>query len=221
MTAHILHRHWSKLASVFVLSMFVAISQQSVLATMGQAASSANMLTPSSFSVEEYATMSADLGVKKNGLFEGIVTVNETLNVHDLFVNGIADVVGNVTFHNSAMLKRHVNFSSDSAGSITVKKGNQKGEVIFVQEYMTSPILTKSIALDHIDDTDIASSSATAIFGQDYKVLVVKKNTKDYMILPNKPVSDDLHNSWTAIGVDGDHQSSVAKAIDGKGGDEK
>lgn len=170
--------------------------------TVQSSISSTNSLTLSSLSVEGLATMSADLRVKGNGLFEGILTVIDTLNVHDLFVNGMSDFVGNVIFHNNATFKKHVNFASDSAGVVTVKKGDQKVDVIFTQEYSNSPIVTTSIALDHMDDADIASASATALFGQDYKVLVVQKSTKGFTILLNKPASDDLHISWTAIGVD-------------------
>ncbi|MDE2026163.1 MAG: hypothetical protein KGJ07_06720, partial [Patescibacteria group bacterium] len=182
-------------------------SLQSDVATMS--ATSTFTSTPSAdlsmnnLSVLGLATVSADLRVKGNGLFEGVLSVIDTLRTSNLIVGSIADFFDNVVFHKDVTFTGRPTFNSDTAGFAVIHTGATQVDVSYTNTYDTMPVVTATMLT-----TDGATQSATAqnalqqtILSQGYTYVVTNQTTSGFSIILNKPATTDVSFSWTAISV--------------------
>ncbi|MDO8604008.1 MAG: hypothetical protein Q7K40_01180, partial [bacterium] len=130
--------------------------------------------------------------ISPRGIFDG------------LEVNTISSVSSDeVTFSSDTIFFGRPYFTTDTAGFAVVKKGSREVTVTFDREYLEQPIVNASISLNETADTATDTTKAEAIFGNDIRYLITKKNAKGFTILLNKPAVDDTQFSWTAFAVKG------------------
>ncbi len=146
------------------------------------------------------ATISGTLRVKTNGLFEGILTVLDTLTTHNVIVNGVSDFFDTVIFHKSVQFVSTPIFSKDTAGFAVIHKGASTIDVIFGKEYTQTPIIQASLTTSA--DTSHATTSAQELFQENYKYVITNQSPKGFSVFLNKDETADVHFSWTAIVVD-------------------
>ena len=130
--------------------------------------------------------MAGDLRAKNNVLVEGILTVIDTFRAGDMFVMGVSDFFGKVIFRN------HIGVGGDSAGVAVVTTGTDEVEVVFSESYDTTPIVSVSMAVDSVSQED-------SILAVGYNYAVVRRSVSGFVIKLNKPATQDLKFSWTAV----------------------
>jgi hypothetical protein len=89
-------------------------------------------------------------------------------------------------------------FTRDTAGSALIKAGKKTVDIVFDREYIDTPIVSATIALESASSTD---EDAQAIFDQDIRFLVNKKNVHGFTIILNKPAPTNMSFSWIALAV--------------------
>ncbi|MDE2588732.1 MAG: hypothetical protein KGL95_03605, partial [Patescibacteria group bacterium] len=141
--------------------------------------------------------------VKGNGLFEGVLSVIDTLRTSNLIVGSIADFFDNVVFHKDVTFTGRPTFNSDTAGFAVIHTGATQVDVSYTNTYDTMPVVTATMLT-----TDGATQSATAqnalqqtILSQGYTYVVTNQTTSGFSIILNKPATTDVSFSWTAISV--------------------
>lgn len=163
-------------------------------------ASSSSTFDPGVFSTGGVATMSGDLRVTGNGLFEGVLHVADTLMTQNFIVSGLSDFFGTVVFHNDVSFVGRPTFNQDTAGTAIIKQGDTQVSVTFTTPYDTTPIVTANMSLNQTDTTSSADAANT-IFASDYRYVIVNRNEKGFTIVLNTPAKGDLPFSWVALSV--------------------
>jgi hypothetical protein len=121
----------------------------------------------------------------------GGATFSGGLTVNTIGTAGInMDILGDTTFFGRPF------FTSDTAGSAIVKKGASQVEITFDREYIDTPIVNATIALE---DASSTPDLEQALFNQDVRFLVARKSVHGFTILLNKPAAEDVPFSWTAF----------------------
>jgi hypothetical protein len=153
-----------------------------------------------------------NLRVTGNGLFEGILSVIDTITTNNFIVNGISTFFGDVNFQGRPT------FNSDSAGFAKVKTGDRFVKVKFDKEYesepaiaaniyvpdMTSDLFAQYVVSKICDKTDLEDDCQAKVEEKAFdnsRYLITKKSTKGFTILLSKDASIDATFSWSAISV--------------------
>ncbi len=177
-----------------------ASNQNTILSSSSKSVStqslSENFLSLSSNGL---ATISGTLRVKENGLFEGIVTVLDTLTTHNLIVNSLSDFFDTVVFHKSVQFATAPTLPKDTAGFAVIHRGARNVDVHFSGSYSQTPIIQASLTT-HI--TADATASAQALLKNNYAFVVTHESSNGFGILLNKEAQDDVYLSWVALSVD-------------------
>ena len=104
-------------------------------------------------------------------------------------------------------------FTSDTAGFAVVKAGAQSVDVTFGREYLAQPIVSASISFEQdVDQTSLSESAreelrnnavaAAQQFLSDPTAFVITNKSKfGFTIVLNKPATQDIKLSWTALAV--------------------
>ncbi len=173
-------------------------NQQDQLAVLSASTSAyfANPLSSTSgaltsLNVDGLATVSGNLRVKGNGLFEGVLTVLDTLTAHNIIVTGVSDFFDNVIFHKNVTVNGKVQVGQDTAGTAVVIKGKSNVKVEFSSAYDTVPVVTASL-----NDTD---NNANAVLSAGYSYVITQRTENGFTIQLNKPAEDDVTFGWTAL----------------------
>jgi hypothetical protein len=145
---------------------------------------------------EGLATVSGNLQVKGQSIFEGIVNILLELFIKDLNVSGFANFLGNTIFKGNVLFAGKTTFSNDTAGFAVIKKGEKSVGIVFSQIYDNKPVVTASISLD-----ENADATESAVFGSNIQFVITKTTAKGFTIILNNPAAEDISFSWNALPV--------------------
>ena len=155
------------------------------------------------------ATVSADLHVQGNSLFEGILHVVDTLFANDFIANGVSEFFGNVIFHSGVTFTNTPVFDSNTAGFAVIKKGSDHVDVTFNEIYDQTPIINASITLNPI--TPIPSETLSEQETRENQIesgalsnihyIIINRSTKGFTIVLQQPAVEDISFSWIALAV--------------------
>jgi hypothetical protein len=143
-----------------------------------------------------------------NGFFAGNLTatsgafanlaVTGTTTLSGLLVNtiGIAsstlDMLSDVTFFGRPY------FTTDTAGGAVIKSGARSVDIVFDREYIDTPVVSATITLESASSTEEIEQ---AIFENDIRFIVTRKNVHGFTVLLNKNATTDISFSWIALAV--------------------
>ncbi|PIT92769.1 MAG: hypothetical protein COU08_00775 [Candidatus Harrisonbacteria bacterium CG10_big_fil_rev_8_21_14_0_10_42_17] len=138
---------------------------------------------------------------------ETVLTLRNGLDVHGetrfhdgLRVDHIGALGDRVRFIGDVEFGRPY-FNHDTAGFAIVRAGERSVAVTFTEEYLAQPVVTATIALETQDNVEDLATLEEAIFQNDVRYLVTKKDVRGFSILLNKPVPFDIGFSWVALAV--------------------
>ncbi|MBX4195607.1 hypothetical protein KW796_01465 [Candidatus Parcubacteria bacterium] len=130
---------------------------------------------------------------------EGLTFKSDKVIANALVVNSIGAegtttlaLMGDVNFFGRPY------FTSDTAGSAIIKKGAKTVEIIFDKEYIDTPIVSSTIALESASTSEAQEEE---IFTQDIRFIVSRKSVHGFTIILNKPAPNDIGFSWIALAV--------------------
>ena len=143
--------------------------------------------------------------VKGNGLFEGILTVLDTLTTNNFIVNGASTFFSDVLFKGKVNFDKNPTFASDTGGFAAITKGTDRVEVKFDTEFENDPFINAQVSFDEqkdakgnvIDTADLEQ----AFFSQGYKYIILNRSKTGFTIVLNKKAGDKVNFTWTAIQV--------------------
>ncbi len=175
------------------------------------------LLSSDGLSVNGNATVSADLRVKGNGLFEGMFSVVDTLTTKNFIANGISDFFDQVIFHKDVIFAVSPTFNKDTAGNIVIPKDADRVEVKFDKEYQSAPIINATLVSETLTDDSFAKLKSDGICDpnqdiaacqdkQDRAILdssnpfiITNRSTKGFVIFLKNKASLDMTFSWNAL----------------------
>jgi hypothetical protein len=144
-------------------------------------------LTLGSLDVAGIATVSGDLRVKGNSMFEGIVSVIDTFRAGDLLITGVSDFFGKVIFRD------HIAVGGDSAGIVVIHSGVSQINVSFTNNYDSTPLVNATLQAQGTE------AQKQAILDAGYSYAITDVTSTGFTIRLNKPAASDVKFSWTAV----------------------
>lgn len=124
-----------------------------------------------------------------------------SITTENLTVSQFAYFINDVVFNGNVRFKQAPTFSSDTAGFAIVSKGQDSIDVNFDNEYINTPIVTVSIAMDNINNPTLQKQIEDSILSGNISFIVSNKSTKGFTIRLNKAAPSDLQFSWVALSV--------------------
>jgi hypothetical protein len=91
-------------------------------------------------------------------------------------------------------------FNRDMGGTAIIKKDAKAVEIIFDKEYIEAPSVVASISFAD-EATTTLEAKQSAVFDNDLKFVVTKRTTKGFVILLNKPATNDVTFMWMALAI--------------------
>lgn len=150
-------------------------------------------------------TLPGSLHVQGNGLFEGILTVLDTLTTNNFIVNGASTFFSDALFKGNVNFEKSPTFSSDTGGFATIVKGTNRVEVQFDNQFENDPVVNAQVSFDEKQDNQgniiPTNDIEKSYFAQGYKFIIVNRSKKGFTIALNKNAADDVNFTWTAIQV--------------------
>ena len=151
------------------------------------------------------SSISGNLRVRGNGIFEGILNVVDTLTSNNFIVNTLSTFFGDAVFKAKVAFEGQVTFSNDSGGNALIKKDAKQVEVVFENEFEDNPIVNVSVSFEEEKDedgklvpTDILEQD---YFAQNYNFIIVNKSKKGFTIVLNKNAKEDISFTWSALRI--------------------
>lgn len=166
--------------------------------------------TLSGLMVNGQATVSADLRVQGNALFEGILHVVDTLFANNFIANGASDFFGNVIFHNNVTFQNTPTFNGDTAGLAVIIKGSDHVDVTFSKPYDQTPIINATLTVSPLTPTPNETIKEqqtretdleTALLNGSIHYIITNRTANGFTILLRKPAQEDISFSWIALEV--------------------
>jgi hypothetical protein len=168
------------------------------------ATASANLppaLTLDSLNVGGLATISGDLNVSGNSFIQGALNVLSNITTNNLLVSDFAYFINDVVFKGNVRFNGTPTFNNDTAGFAVIKQGSDNVTINFNQEYVNTPVVTASIALDKVGDSVSQKQLEDAILNGNISYVITQRTTKGFIIRLNKPATEDMTFSWVALSV--------------------
>jgi len=159
------------------------------------------VLTLTSLNVDGLATISADLNVGGNGLIQGALNVLNNLTTQNLLVSQFAYFIQDVVFKGNVRFDSTPTFNNDTAGFAVIQQGLDSVQVNFNQEYVNTPVVTASIAMDKTGDSATQQTLEDTILNNNISYVVTQRTTTGFVIKLNKPAPEDISFSWVALSV--------------------
>jgi len=199
------------------LAVLAAATSSANFGIVSPAQSSSSALTVTGLNIDGLATVSGSLRIKGSSLVEGILNVVDTITTQSLFVTGWSEFFDSVVFKGPVSFEKPPVFNSDTAGTVTIKKGMDRADVVFGNEYGNVPVVTANLSIDQKTGESNADyeTRQQEILGKGYTFVISGRNTKKFTIILNKPAEEDITFSWVAISVNtsvGDNNSSTDSA---------
>jgi len=108
-------------------------------------------------------------------------------------------------------------FARDTAGTVVVKKSEDRAEVKFDTEYPNVPRVNTTLEIAEVKLLDGTAEESLVteqrILQAGYSYVVSKKNVGGFAIVLNKKAAEDLTFSWTAIGAKESLQTNGSTSI--------
>ncbi|HSW48296.1 MAG TPA: hypothetical protein VLG67_04415, partial [Candidatus Saccharimonadales bacterium] len=158
----------------------------------------------SGLTITNDATVSGKLRVKGSGLFEGILSVIDTLKANDFMATGIAEFFNTAVFHNDVSFEGQPTFNADTAGFAVVKKGSDHIDITFDKPYQAIPVVNATLSVTSTSVTPTPINGKTLeqrLLDAGYSYIVTKQSTKGFTILLNKSATEDVQFSWSALSI--------------------
>ncbi len=166
------------------------------------------------------AQVNLDLTVVGQLIAQGAININgnAAFNGETIF-NKIATFVSNVVFNGTISFNKVPTFNNDTAGFALIKRGEQYVDVNFDQEYAQNPVvaatldfpqLTQDDFQSHVVNGDCALSMSLTecqnileshLFKDNIHYVVAQRSTKGFVMLLDKPASNDINFSWVALAI--------------------
>ncbi|KND49105.1 MAG: hypothetical protein AB200_01585, partial [Parcubacteria bacterium C7867-005] len=129
------------------------------------------------------------LVIEGHAVFSGGLVV-DSIGSEDININ----IIGDTTFFGRPY------FTKDTAGSAVVRAGSRSVDIVFEKEYIETPIVSATIALENSSSTNTVEEM---VFEKDIRFIVTRKGVHGFTILLNKPISEDVSFSWIALSTKG------------------
>jgi hypothetical protein len=139
------------------------------------------------------ATVGGKLHIAGSGLIEGVLNVIDTVTSSNVIVSNWFTAMGKAIFHDNVLFMGRPTFNKDTGGFITIHKGENHGEVVFADEYDRLPVVNVSMISDK-DDLQNAFENTT-------RYIIGKRTQKGFLIQLEKPATEDITFSWTALSI--------------------
>jgi hypothetical protein len=136
------------------------------------------------------------LRIHGSALVEAVLNVIDTITTPRIIVSDLATFFSDVVFNGNVSFFGRPTFNADTAGFAVIKKGEKSVDVIFDRAYDNKPVVTAAISLD-----ENADATESAIFSSNMRFIVTKTTTKGFTIVLDKPISEDISFSWSALSV--------------------
>jgi hypothetical protein len=146
--------------------------------------------------VSTLENLMATTTASSTGEFDGLSVKGKAVFDGGLIVGALGesninmDMIGDVTFFGRPF------FTGDTAGSAIVKNGAKIVTVKFDRDYIETPIVSATIALESASTSDALEEE---IFSSDIRYIVTRKDIHGFTILLNKPAPEDISFSWIAL----------------------
>lgn len=145
-------------------------------------------------SISEQLT-TGKLRVKDSLLVEAVTNIADTLTSASLIVNDLATFFGKAIFKDDVSIDGKILAGQDTAGIATIRKGADKVDITFTNAYEEKPVVNATFSFDEGQD-----AMEAAFLQSDIKYIISSRSTKGFTIKLNKPATQDVQFSWTAIG---------------------
>ena len=139
-----------------------------------------------------YATSTSDIFIDRLGA--GIEIITPHVTTEGLTVDHVSSLNDAISFSNDVVFFGRPYFTSDTGGFATISEGARRVQVTFDKEYIDSPVVNASIALEN-------SGSEDQIFSDNVQYLITDKSTKGFTIMLNHSAPIDMKFSWIALAV--------------------
>lgn len=191
-------------------SVSALMAQGSSQSVMGVATSSSQIVgnTPNTLqmpldtlAVTNDAIIDGKLRVKGSGLIEGVLNVIDTFTANDIVINGLATFFDNVVFKKDVIFEGRPTLNNDSAGFAVIKKGDKQVDVIFANEYETTPVINTSIVSEKADNNEEQTKQDEIVLANAANYVITNRTKKGFSILLKNSSDIDLNFSWTAVSI--------------------
>jgi hypothetical protein len=91
-------------------------------------------------------------------------------------------------------------FTADTGGSATVAKGARSVDITFDRDYVETPVVNATMVFNG-SATSSEDDTSDAIFKNDIRYVVTKRNTHGFTIILNKNAPSDVSFSWIAFAI--------------------
>jgi hypothetical protein len=148
------------------------------------------------------------LHVKDSVLIESVLNVVDMITSSRLIIADAAQFIGRAIFKSEVEFQKAPVFSSNTAGSIIVKKGEKQAEIRFEEALFDTPSISLTPVIDELERKDKEAEFdyksrqerfENMLIAQDVKYSVVKRNKDGFSIKLSKEAPEDMKFSWTAI----------------------
>jgi hypothetical protein len=96
-------------------------------------------------------------------------------------------------------------FNKDAGGTVVIKKGASRADVVFNKEYAQLPVVSVSLTADQTTLSDGTTEDIRIkekrLFEDGYSYLISNLQTKGFTLVLNKKASEDLRFNWSAVGI--------------------
>jgi hypothetical protein len=142
------------------------------------------------------------------GLIEGrgglIVDGESQFNGRTTF-SSLAQFFGDVTLQGNLDAQGRITFNKDAGGTVVIKKGASRADVVFNKEYAQLPVVSVSLTADQTTLSDGTTEDIRIkekrLFEDGYSYLISNLQTKGFTLVLNKKASEDLRFNWSAVGI--------------------
>jgi hypothetical protein len=145
--------------------------------------------------------VSADFNVGGNGFIQGALNVLNDLTTKNLLVSQFAYFIQDVVFKGNVRFNSTPTFNNDTAGFAVIQQGLDTVQVNFSQEYVNTPVVTASIALNKTGDSVLQKTLEDQILNGNISYVITQRTTKGFVVRLNKPAAEDINFSWVALSV--------------------
>ncbi|MBI2444727.1 MAG: hypothetical protein HYV42_05840, partial [Candidatus Magasanikbacteria bacterium] len=152
------------------------------------------------------ATTSTALTLESLNIPGSLTVAGATLLNGGLTVDSLRAAGDAIAFNSDVNFIGRPYFNADSGGFVVIASGTRYTQVKFEREYLESPVVNATIALDATTtESGAALASSTwvteLVFANDLRYVVTNKSTQGFTILLNRPAPTDINFSWIALAV--------------------
>ncbi len=133
----------------------------------------------------------------------GIAVASTAIFNGGLQVDTIKSITDLISFQSDVEFFGTPYFTTDTAGFALVKAGVQTVDVKFTRQYLAQPIVNATYSFENDGSQSQADqvAAAQAFLNEGVSFVVTNKSKDGFTIVLNKPATEDIRFSWTALAV--------------------